>query len=103
MLREGHARRCSRGNPGGAFGPNLCATVVGLAAHMSRDQVATFIADNFGCPMTAASVEYQLTDSRAARAATCTITCSPPSPQHSTASAPHHCYPPYPDPRNRYF
>lgn len=45
------------GTPTGAFGPNLCATVVGLAAHMSREQVARFIADNFACPMTAASVE----------------------------------------------
>lgn len=45
------------GTPAGAFGPNLCATVVGLAAHMSREQVAKFVVDNFGCPMTAASVE----------------------------------------------
>ena len=45
------------GTPVGAFGPNLCATVVGLAAHMSREQVARFVCDNFGCPMTAASVE----------------------------------------------
>lgn len=45
------------GTPAGAFGPNLCATVVGLAAHMSREQVARFVVDSFGCPMTAASVE----------------------------------------------
>lgn len=45
------------GTPEGAFGPNLCATVVGLAAHMSREEVAKFVCDNFGCPMTAASVE----------------------------------------------
>lgn len=45
------------GTPAGAFGANLCATVVGLAAHMSREEVAKFVADNFGCPMTAASVE----------------------------------------------
>ena len=45
------------GTPTGAFGANLCATVVGLAAHMSREQVARFVTDNFGCPMTAASVE----------------------------------------------
>ena len=45
------------GTPMGAFGPNLCATVVGLAQHMSREQVARFVTDNFGCPMTAASVE----------------------------------------------
>ena len=45
------------GTPVGAFGPNLCATVVGLATHMSREEVAKFVVDNFGCPMTAASVE----------------------------------------------
>jgi transposase len=45
------------GTPAGAFGPNLCATVVGLAAHMSREEVAKFVTDNFGCPTTAASVE----------------------------------------------
>jgi transposase len=45
------------GVPAGAFGPNLCATVVGLCAHMSREQVARFVTDSFGCPMTAASVE----------------------------------------------
>lgn len=45
------------GTPAGAFGPNLCATVVGLAAHMSREEVAKFVVDNFRCPMTAASVE----------------------------------------------
>lgn len=45
------------GVPAGAFGPNLCATVVGLAAHMSREEVARFVTDTFGCPMTAASVE----------------------------------------------
>lgn len=45
------------GTPAGAFGPNLCATVVGLAAHMSREQVARLVVDSFGCPMTAASVE----------------------------------------------
>jgi transposase len=45
------------GTPAGAFGPNLCATVVGLCAHMSREQVARFVCDTFGCPITAASVE----------------------------------------------
>jgi len=45
------------GVPAGAFGPNLCATVVALSAHMSREQVAKFVCDNFGCPMTAATVE----------------------------------------------
>ena len=45
------------GTPAGAFGPNLCATVVGLSAHMSREEVARFVTDNFGCPMSAASVE----------------------------------------------
>jgi hypothetical protein len=45
------------GTPAGAFGPNLCATVGALSMHMSREQVARFVADNFGCPMTAASVE----------------------------------------------
>lgn len=45
------------GTPAGAFGPNLCATVVGLSAHMSREEVAKFVSDTFGCPMTAASVE----------------------------------------------
>jgi transposase len=45
------------GTPAGAFGPNLCATVVGLATHMSREEVAKFVTDNFACPMTAASVE----------------------------------------------
>ena len=45
------------GTPAGAFGPNLCATVVGLSAHMSREEVAKFVVDTFGCPMTAASVE----------------------------------------------
>ena len=45
------------GTPVGAFGPNLCATVVGLAAHMSREQVARFVTDNFACAMTAATVE----------------------------------------------
>jgi hypothetical protein len=45
------------GAPGGAFGPHLCATVVGLCAHMSREQVAGFVCDTFGCPITAASVE----------------------------------------------
>lgn len=45
------------GIPAGAFGPNLCATVVALSVHMSREQVAAFVCDNFGCPMTAASVE----------------------------------------------
>ncbi len=45
------------GTPVGAFGPNLCATVVGLATHMSREEVAKFVVDNFACPMTAASVE----------------------------------------------
>jgi transposase len=45
------------GVPAGAFGPNLCATVVGLCAHMSREEVAKFVVDNFGCPMSAASVE----------------------------------------------
>lgn len=45
------------GTPAGAFGANLCATVVHLSTHMSREEVAKFVADNFGCPMTAASVE----------------------------------------------
>ena len=45
------------GTPAGAFGPNLCATVVGLSAYMSREEVARFVTDNFGCPMSAASVE----------------------------------------------
>ncbi len=45
------------GTPEGAFGPNLCATVVGLSAHMSREEVAKFVVDNFACPMSAASVE----------------------------------------------
>jgi transposase len=45
------------GTPAGAFGPNLCATVVGLSAHMSREEVSRFVTDNFGCPMSAASVE----------------------------------------------
>ncbi len=45
------------GTPEGAFGPNLCATVIGLAAHMSREEVSKFVCDNFACPMTAASVE----------------------------------------------
>lgn len=45
------------GVPAGAFGPNLCTTVVALSAHMSREQVAQLVCDNFGCPMTAASVE----------------------------------------------
>lgn len=45
------------GTPVGAFGPNLCATVVGLSAHMSREEVAKFVCDNFGCAMSAASVE----------------------------------------------
>jgi len=45
------------GTPAGAFGPNLCATVVALSAHMSREQVAKFVCDNFGCPMSAATVE----------------------------------------------
>jgi transposase len=45
------------GTPAGAFGPNLCTTVVALSAHMSREQVARFVTDNFGCAMTAASVE----------------------------------------------
>lgn len=45
------------GVPAGAFGPNLCATVVALSAHMSREQVAAFVKDNFGCSISAASVE----------------------------------------------
>lgn len=45
------------GTPVGAFGANLCATVVGLSAHMSREEVAKFVCDNFGCAMSAASVE----------------------------------------------
>jgi len=45
------------GVPAGAFGPNLCATVVGLSAHMSREQVALFVTDNFGCPISPATVE----------------------------------------------
>jgi len=45
------------GVPAGAFGPNLSATIVGLSAHMSREQVARFVSDMFGCPITAASVE----------------------------------------------
>lgn len=45
------------GVPAGAFGPNLCATVVGLCAHMSREQVALFVTDNFGCAISAATVE----------------------------------------------
>lgn len=45
------------GIPAGAFGPRLCATIVGLCAHMSREQVAVFVTDNFGCPISAASVE----------------------------------------------
>lgn len=45
------------GVPAGAFGPNLCATVVGLCAHMSREQVALFVCDNFGCAISAATVE----------------------------------------------
>jgi transposase len=45
------------GTPAGAFGPNLCATVVGLCAHMSREQVAKFVTDNFACAITAATVE----------------------------------------------
>ena len=45
------------GAPAGAFGLNLCATVVGLATHMSREEVAKFVVDNFACPMSAASVE----------------------------------------------
>src|SRR5881628_3775020 len=45
------------GVPAGAFGPNLCATVFGLSAHMSREEVAKFVCDTFRCPMTAASVE----------------------------------------------
>lgn len=45
------------GTPEGAFGPNLCATVVGLATHMSREEVAKFVCDNFACPMSPASVE----------------------------------------------
>jgi transposase len=45
------------GTPTGAFGANLCATVVGLSAHMSREQVARFVIDSFGCEMSAASVE----------------------------------------------
>jgi transposase len=45
------------GVPAGAFGPNLCATVIGLCAHMSREQVALFVSDNFGCAMSAATVE----------------------------------------------
>lgn len=45
------------GTPGGAFGPRLSATIVGLCAHMSREQVAVFVTDNFGCPISAASVE----------------------------------------------
>lgn len=45
------------GVPAGAFGPNLSATIVGLSLHMSREQVARFITDSFGCPISAASVE----------------------------------------------
>lgn len=45
------------GTPAGAFGPNLCATVVALSAHMSREEVAAFVRDTYGCAMTAASVE----------------------------------------------
>lgn len=45
------------GTPAGAFGPNLCATVVALSAHMSREEVAAFVRDTYGCPITAASVE----------------------------------------------
>jgi transposase len=44
------------GTPTGAFGPNFCATVVGLAAHMSREEAAKFVVDTFGCPMSGRGV-----------------------------------------------
>lgn len=36
------------GMPAGAFGPKLCATVVGLATHVSRKEVPRFVCGNVG-------------------------------------------------------